>query len=102
MFASALISAVIMQKQEGKLFVDTWLMSCRVLKRGMEEFIVNKMLSAAAAAGYDTVEGQYLKTAKNAMVADIYEKLGFTPLGEGRFVANTATFTPNKTYIMEE
>ena len=97
-----LISAVIMQKQEDKLFVDTWLMSCRVLKRGMEEFIVNKMVCAAAATGYTVVEGEYLKTPKNAMVANIYEKLGFTPIGEGRFVANTATFIPNKTHITEE
>ena len=97
-----LISAVIMKKQADRLFVDTWLMSCRVLKRGMEEFIVNKMLSTAAAHGFDTVEGEYLKTAKNAMVANIYSKLGFTPEGENRFVAHTATFQPNKTHIMEE
>lgn len=97
-----LISAVIMQKLSGRLFVDTWLMSCRVLKRGMEEFIINKMLSVAAEHGFDTVEGEYLKTAKNAMVANIYEKLGFSPMGDGRFVAHTANFTPNKTHISEE
>ncbi|MBP3588333.1 MAG: HAD family hydrolase [Clostridia bacterium] len=97
-----LISAVIMQKLSDRLFVDTWLMSCRVLKRGMEEFIINKMLSVAAEHGFDTVEGEYLKTAKNAMVANIYEKLGFSPMGDGRFVVHTANFTPNKTHISEE
>ncbi len=97
-----LISAVIMEKQDDRLFVNTWLMSCRVLKRGMEEFIVNKMLSEAKRLGFATVEGEYLKTAKNAMVANIYEKLGFTPAGEGRFLAHTADFAPNKTHIVEE
>ena len=97
-----LISAVIMEKQENKLFVNTWLMSCRVLKRGMEEFIVNKMIAAAAAAGFATVEGEYLKTAKNAMVVNIYEKMGFTPMGDGRFVADVVTFRKNKTHIVEE
>ena len=97
-----LISAVIMEKQEDKLFVNTWLMSCRVLKRGMEEFIVNKMIDAAAGAGFGTVEGEYLKTAKNAMVETIYEKMGFTPLGDGRFTANVAGFKKNKTHIVEE
>ena len=97
-----LISAVIMEKREDRLFVDTWLMSCRVLKRGMEEFIVNKMIEAAANAGFATVEGEYLKTAKNAMVANIYEKMGFTTLGDGRFVADTAAFQKNKTHIVEE
>ena len=97
-----LISAVIMEKQADRLFVNTWLMSCRVLKRGMEEFIVNKMLSEAARLGFATVEGEYLKTPKNAMVANIYEKLGFTPAQNGRFLAETAAFIPNKTHITEE
>ena len=97
-----LISAVIMEKQENQLFVNTWLMSCRVLKRGMEEFIVNKMVSAAKEAGYETVEGEYLKTAKNAMVSRIYEKLGFEALSDSKFIANTNTFVPNKTHIKED
>ena len=97
-----LISAVIMEKQEQKLFVNTWLMSCRVLKRGMEEFIVNKMVSAAQEAGFETLEGEYLKTAKNAMVSRIYEKLGFTALNDQTFIANTNTFVPNKTHIKED
>ena len=97
-----LISTVIMEKQADTLFVSTWLMSCRVLKRGMEEFIVNKMLSTAASLGYQTVIGEYLKTPKNAMVANIYEKLGFTPMENGRFRADVATFIPNKTHITEE
>ena len=97
-----LISAVIMEKQEDKLFVNTWLMSCRVLKRGMEEFIVNKMVSAAQEAGFETLEGEYLKTAKNAMVSRIYEKLGFTALNDQTFIANTNTFVPNKTHIKED
>jgi FkbH-like protein len=97
-----LISAVIMEKQEDRLFVNTWLMSCRVLKRGMEEFIVNKMVSAAKEAGYETVEGEYLKTAKNAMVSRIYEKLGFEALSDSKFIANTNTFVPNKTHIKED
>jgi len=97
-----LISAVIMEKQQDRLFVNTWLMSCRVLKRGMEEFIVNKMVSAAREAGFETVEGEYLKTVKNAMVARIYEKLGFEALSDSQFIANTQTFTPNKTHIKED
>ncbi len=97
-----LISTVIMEKQDTCLFVNTWLMSCRVLKRGMEEFIVNKMLSTAASLGFKTVIGEYLKTPKNAMVANIYEKLGFTPMENGRFLADVAAFTPNKTHITEE
>lgn len=98
-----LISVVILEKQdEETLFVDTWLMSCRVLKRGMEEFIANKIIQTAVDNGYQTVIGEYLRTPKNAMVAGLYPKLGFTPVGNGRFRADTATFRFNKTYIKEE
>lgn len=97
-----LISVVILEKRDKELFVDTWLMSCRVLKRGMEEFIVNKMIETARANGYKTVLGEYLKTAKNAMVADIYEKLGFERLSDTQFRANVDGYKNNKTYITEE
>lgn len=97
-----LISVVILEKRDKELFVDTWLMSCRVLKRGMEEFIVNKMIETAKANGYETVLGEYLKTAKNAMVADIYEKLGFERASDTQFRAHVDGFKYNKSYITEE
>ena len=98
-----LISVVIMDKQEdGALFVSEWLMSCRVLKRGMEEFIVNKMIGTAAKNGFSKVIGEYIPTAKNAMVRDLYEKLGFTRTGETLFEADVADFQYHKTFITEE
>ena len=98
-----LISVVILDKQEDNtLFVSEWLMSCRVLKRGMEEFIVNKIMHTAESQGFQKVIGEYLPTPKNAMVRDLYEKMGFTPVGEGRFAAETAGFQYHKTFIAEE
>jgi len=99
---SGLISAVIMRKlDEETLFVDTWIMSCRVLKRTMEEFIVNKMIKSAAAAGYKKVVGEYLKTPKNAMVSEIYSKLGFTRVSDTRFEADVESFKYNESFIEE-
>lgn len=99
---SGLISAVIMRKLDDEtLFVDTWIMSCRVLKRTMEEFIVNKMISSAKEAGYKKVVGEYLKTPKNAMVAEIYSKLGFNRISDTRFEADVASFKYNQSFIKE-
>lgn len=76
-----LISVVIMEKQDNEtLFLNTWLMSCRVLKRGMEEFIINTIIDTAKQNGYKKVIGEYIKTPKNSMVEKIYEKLGFKDL----------------------
>ena len=84
---NGLIAVVIMKPLDNEtLFVDTWLMSCRVLKRGMENFTLNTMVEKAKAAGYKRIVGEYLPTAKNGMVVKHYPQLGFTNI-EG---SNTA------------
>lgn len=62
------------------LFIDTWFMSCRVLKRGMEYFILNTIVDYALNNGYKKIIGEYLPTAKNVMVKEHYPNLGFKPL----------------------
>lgn len=98
-----LISVVILEKRDDEtLFMYNWLMSCRVLKRGMEEFIINKVIETARENGYRKVIGEYIRTPKNAMVRDIYAKLGFKELGDGLFEADVDTFVQNKTFIKIE
>ena len=54
-------------------------MSCRVLKRGMEQAMITALASAAGAqGGIRTLRGRYLPTPKNAMVRELYGTLGFT------------------------
>ena len=75
---NGLIAVIIMKRLDAEtLFVDTWFMSCRVLKRGMENFTLNTMVEYAKAAGYKYIIGEYLPTLKNKMVANHYESLGF-------------------------
>jgi FkbH-like protein len=57
---------------------DTWLMSCRVLGRRMEEAVLAYVAKAAAAAGASRLRGTYLPTKKNGLVEKHFEKLGFT------------------------
>jgi len=55
---NGLIAVIIMKPLDKKtLFVDTWFMSCRVLKRGMENFTLNTMVEKAKAAGYKKIIG---------------------------------------------
>ncbi|MEL5879356.1 HAD-IIIC family phosphatase [Cereibacter sphaeroides] len=66
----------------GQLFeVDTWLMSCRVLGRRVEEAVAAVIARAARQAGASTVVGCYRPTPKNGMVADLFPRLGFAPAG---------------------
>jgi len=73
-----LISIVIGHVQGFNLEIDTWLMSCRVLKRQVEELVVNEFMRLAQIRGCTKVLGLYLPTPKNEMVRDLYTKMGFT------------------------
>jgi FkbH-like protein len=57
--------------------IDTWLMSCRVLGRLVEEATLNLIAAEATRLGAKTLIGRYIPTTKNGMVKDHYEKLGF-------------------------
>lgn len=74
---------VVILKQESRdvLFIDTWFMSCRILKRGMENFVLNTIVGAARDKGARIIRGEYIATAKNEMVKDHYRHLGFTEVG---------------------
>jgi FkbH-like protein len=63
-----------------ELVVDTWLMSCRVLGRRVEEAMLKLIVAEARRLGAKRVMGQYRPTAKNGMVKDHYTKLGFAAL----------------------
>ena len=70
-------------EQEGEtLHLRLWLMSCRVLKRGMEDAMMDIMVANAAARGVKTIRGYYYPTAKNAMVREFYASFGFEKVAE--------------------
>jgi predicted enzyme involved in methoxymalonyl-ACP biosynthesis len=62
--------------------IDTWLMSCRVLGRKVEEMVLSEVLAQAAQRGVTRLIGRYIPTDRNALVKDHYAKLGFAPIGE--------------------
>ena len=69
--------------EERAMEVDTWLMSCRVLGRGVEQATMNLVAEQARSRGASVLYGRYLPTAKNGMVKDHYRKLGFDQVSEG-------------------
>lgn len=102
---NGLIAVVIMKPLDNEtLFVDTWLMSCRVLKRGMENFTLNTMVEKAKAAGYKRIVGEYLPTAKNGMVVKHYPQLGFTNIegsNTARWMLDLNGYKEKECYIIQ-
>lgn len=75
------IIAVVVGLPEADAWVlDNWLMSCRVLNRGVERAMLNVMVARARACGMKRLIGHYLPTEKNALVREHYAHLGFTAL----------------------
>ena len=62
---------------DDELLIDSWLMSCRVLGRQVEEAVLDVLAKAASTAGYGALIGEYRPTERNAMVAEHYPRLGF-------------------------
>ena len=96
-----LISVVILERRESEYFVDTWIMSCRVLGRGVENLVLNTMAAAARADGIGRIIGEYLPTAKNGMVKEHYPKLGFATARENRWFLDVASLSERKTQIKQ-
>lgn len=58
--------------------IDTLLLSCRILGKGIEYAFVKSILQLLKNMGYNSVKGNYLPTAKNGQVSDFYDRCGFT------------------------
>jgi len=97
---NGLICAIILQQENSDiLFIDTWFMSCRVLKRGMENFVLNTVADFAKENGFTIVRGEYLATAKNEMVKDHYPNLGFEEQPNGNWELNLNNYENRKSFI---
>lgn len=66
----------------GDVAIDTWLMSCRVLGRTVEESVLDLVVAHARRLGGGRLVGRYRPTAKNGMVREHYRRLGFSAAGE--------------------
>jgi FkbH-like protein len=105
---NGLISVLLAHEQDDALAIDTWLMSCRVLKRGVEHLLLNNLVIAARERGLKRLTGEFIPTAKNVIVKNHYADLGFTKVeadGDGRSLWELPIgpeWTPLPHHISEE
>jgi FkbH-like protein len=62
--------------------IDDWLMSCRVLKRGVERMVLERLADWADEHGVVEVHGKFVPTGRNELVRTLLDDLGFERLGE--------------------
>ncbi|MCG5247840.1 HAD-IIIC family phosphatase [Methylorubrum extorquens] len=84
--------------------VEAFLMSCRVIGRGVEFAIWSHIARDAARRGCTHVRGRFIRSAKNKLVEDFYDRLGFeverSSEGETIYIAAvSALASPQSTWI---
>ena len=65
-----------------EMTIDTWVMSCRVLGRTMEEFICNDVIACARQNRCGGIVGRFIPSEKNHLVSNLYDRLGFEKTNE--------------------
>ena len=71
--SQGIISAFVLLPRDEGWLIESWLMSCRVLNRGVEEAVFDWMQQNAGGV----LVGEYIPTAKNTLVKELYKELGF-------------------------
>jgi FkbH-like protein len=68
---------IIEKKNNEEWIIDTFLLSCRIIGRGIEEIMMNGIVEEAKLSGIKRIKGEFIPTGKNKPAENFYEKLGF-------------------------
>ena len=73
------------------LTIDSFLLSCRVLGRGVEKGVLGWICAFAEERGYKTVRGLFHATERNLPASTVYAENGFLPGADGSFLLDLET-----------
>jgi FkbH-like protein len=100
-----LVNVVIVRRGGAVLEIELFLMSCRVLQRGVEQFAMNRIFEFARGHGHTRVIGRYIPTAKNAMVKEFYKQFGFACVAASdagsEWSLDVEDYVPRQVFIRE-
>jgi FkbH-like protein len=98
-FGNSGLTGIVLLRFDGtRARVENFLMSCRVLGQGVEFSLWNIVAARCRARGCNSIAAEYRPSAKNAQVADFYDRLGLTPVDDAddarRYGADLEAFDP--------
>ena len=94
-----MVSVVIGRVEENVCHIELWIMSCRVLKRDMEFYMLDQLVAECQKRGVSEIRGYYYPTLKNGMVKELYGTLGFMKISEDADGNTCWTFAVEENYI---
>ena len=78
-----IVGLIILKELEKKyLLIDTFLMSCRVFGRYLENWILNEIFKIANDNNFKFIIGNYIETKKNAVVKNFFNSNNFQKLDD--------------------
>jgi FkbH-like protein len=95
---NGITALVIIDLDNTVAFIDTFLMSCRILGRNIEDKIINILVKILKNKGITLLTSEYIKTLKNEQVENLYEKYGFEVLEETQNTKKYELLLNNYTY----
>jgi len=75
---AGVIGVALCRMLEQTCYIDTFLLSCRVIGRGIETALLSYIAGQAKSYGAKKLIGEYIPSKKNSMCSDFYPKHGFT------------------------
>jgi len=104
---NGLVSVMILRPADdpGVLELDTWVMSCRVFGRQLENEAMTIAVEAARGRGIRILRAEYIPTERNGVVSGLFKGLGFVvepgtgPIGASRWILNTPEYVAPPTFI---
>ena len=92
-----LVSLIMCRREKNIIYIDNFAMSCRVLGRHLETWIMKELIKYAKKNKVSFLIGEYIKTKKNILVKDFYKNLGFKEISDNKqFPKNLKKFFMRK------
>jgi FkbH-like protein len=78
------ITGVYIVKKESneEWIIDTFLLSCRIIGRGVEETMLSQIIEKAKSLGVKRIKGEFISTSKNKPAENFYNSYGFKKIGD--------------------
>ncbi|MEG1895544.1 MAG: HAD-IIIC family phosphatase, partial [Oscillospiraceae bacterium] len=74
---NGITTCLIARVDSGIANIDLWVMSCRVFKRHLEYAMLDYLVSECKKSGVHSITASYIPSAKNVIIKDFYESVGF-------------------------
>lgn len=84
---------------ENQAIIDTYLLSCRILGKGIEDEFLNCLINMLFKKGLKKIKSTYVRSSKNIQTQNFYEKNGFDLVKEDENIRSYELLAENYTYV---